>query len=174
MKTIILIGIAASGKSTLGRALAQKLRLEHIDIDYLMEAQLQCSLQKFMEKEGHLALRQVEEDFIVEYFRDKVFENTVVSTGGSVVYSARAMRVLQKIGVCIYLEISDATFIERLNNRGSNGLASAATLSLSEIYAERMPLYEKYANTTLRCEQQSIEQTLIALQQLVENVAQGH
>ncbi|MFT5082839.1 MAG: shikimate kinase [Lentisphaeria bacterium] len=143
--SIILIGMPGSGKSTLGEKLARRLNKTFIDTDRLIQAQEGTTLQDYLNKNGFLALRQVEEQVIVE----GEFYNAIVSTGGSVIYSAKALQALSHFGPLVWLDISYKTLMKRVTNQQSRGLACAPGTDLCTLYNERHPLYERYAEFRL-------------------------
>ena len=102
-------------------------------------------MQSIIDQQGYEAFRQIEEDELL-HLKQK---NHLIATGGSAVYSERAMEYLQTQGLIIYLAISLGTLESRLNNADSRGLASAKNQSLADIYHERLPLYQRYANITI-------------------------
>jgi len=131
-----------SGKSTLGRKLATQLNKQFIDTDGLIEADQNMSLQAVVNRRGLSFMRQIEERIL----SDLVLEDHVVATGGSAVYSKRAMRHLSKDGIRVYLNISLATLIKRVRNTDSRGLVKLPSYSLPRLYAERAPLYQAVAD----------------------------
>lgn len=142
---IILIGMPGSGKSTLGVELAKSLGLNFIDSDLLIQSQQKQLLQVILEEQGYKALRKIEETALL----DLQLNNDLVSTGGSAIYSDMAMQHLGKQGKIIYLEVSFEEIKKRINNEGTRGIARPAGQSLADVYAERTPLYEKYADITV-------------------------
>lgn len=140
--SVILIGMPGAGKSTLGRRLAKVLNMPYVDTDDLIAQKCGVSLQEYLDANGYLALRDLEEKVLLE----NDFTNTVVATGGSVVYGAQGMEHLAMFGNIVYLRISQATMMQRISNASSRGLASEKGKSLGDLYQERSPLYEKYAS----------------------------
>lgn len=139
---IILIGMPASGKSTLGRKLAERLSRPFIDTDRLIEQLTGQSLQQTLDEQGHLRLRELEEQVILA----GDFGAAVVATGGSAVYSSAAMAHLHQFGVVLFLDVPLSDLQHRLDNFASRGIASAKGQSLAEIYADRQPRYLRTAD----------------------------
>ncbi len=136
-----------SGKSTTGIILAKNLSLGFIDTDILIQINRQKSLQEIMDETNYLNLRTVEEEEILKIN----VANHVIATGGSAVYSERAMRHLQDISAIVYLEASLSEIEKRITNFGTRGVAKAEDQSFRELFEERQALYGKYAEVTVAC-----------------------
>ena len=134
-----------SGKSTLGRRLAEYKGLAFVDTDDLIEQAHGCSLQSILDRHGYLQLRAVEQEVLCTL----QLENHVIATGGSVVYSDKAMRHLASLGAVVYLHISINTLVGRVNNTAARGLAKLPSQTLRGLYRERLPLYRQWADTTI-------------------------
>ena len=145
---IVLIGMPGSGKSTVGPLLARETNKSFLDTDALIEAQQQCSLQDIVDKRGYLALRTIESQCLLKLS----VVNTVVATGGSVVYGEDAMRHLGNHGTIVFLRVELETVKQRITNYGSRGLAKAENQTLGELYDERLSLYTKFATVELHCD----------------------
>lgn len=144
-KTISLVGMPGVGKSTVGVILAKLTGLEFSDTDLAIQAKEQKSLQDILEGQGHLQLRAIEEAVLLEV----PLHNRVLATGGSVIYSDQAMRRLSAAGPVVYLRADVSTLKERVALNPQRGIASDAKQSFEEIYAERTPLYDRYASHTV-------------------------
>lgn len=142
---IVLIGMPGSGKSTLGALLAQRLKMRFVDTDNLIEQHCGSSLQQYLDLNGYLALRELEESVLLSL----QLHNTVIATGGSAVYSEQAMQYLSLSSTIVYLRASLQTLRLRIDNYESRGLAKPAEQSFDELFDERMALYERWADTTL-------------------------
>ena len=144
---IVLIGMPGAGKSTLGIVLAKILNKNFIDADLVIQNQTDRTLQKIIDAMGPEGFIEIENAVL----RDLEAENSVVATGGSAVYSDEAMKHLADIGTIIYLEISFDSLKERLGDLQERGvvLKGGVSMSLRELYDERKPLYEKYADITV-------------------------
>ncbi|WP_319762311.1 homoserine kinase [Maridesulfovibrio sp.] len=140
--SVILIGMAGAGKSTLAPLLAEKLGWEHMDTDSVIEGYYGSPLQSIVDHLGVEEFRKSEEYIVsgIGVFR------MVVSTGGSVVYGPKAMERLKLLGPVIYLRISSETCLNRVGQGEDRGLAIIPGQSLDELYKERIPLYEQYAD----------------------------
>lgn len=139
---LILIGMPASGKSTLGQLLAQKLGLFFLDTDDVLQAQLGEPLQETINREGVCSFLKKEESAVLSIQT----VGTVIATGGSVVYSETAMSHLKSQGLCIYLSVPFASIEARLQNLANRGVAIPAGNTLLDLYQERTPLYTHHAD----------------------------
>lgn len=159
LPSIILIGMPGAGKSTLGVLLAKTLAIPFIDTDILIQEHMGETLQAHLDREGYQSLRKEEEKVLL----DLNFTNTVIATGGSVVYSAAGMEALAKAGLRVYLKISYDTLIKRVNNQGERGLACKPGTTLKDLYDERYPLYERYADLTVVIDDCNFDEALALL-----------
>lgn len=153
---IVLIGMPGAGKSTLGVQLAKRLVKTFVDTDLLIQAEMGISLQAYLDLHGYLALREVEEKVLLDHH----FDHCIVATGGSAVYSDRAMQHLKTFGPTAYLSISFDTMRKRITNQGSRGLACAPGTRLEELYRERLHLYEKYQDIKIDCDSLTQEEVM--------------
>ncbi len=143
--TISLIGMPGAGKSTVGVILAKLTGQRFADTDLDIQLREQATLQEILESEGHLRLRQIEEEVVLACDLD----HAVISTGGSVVYSETGMRRLAAAGPVVYLTADLATLEQRVSAAPLRGIASGSTQSFAYIYAERTPLYQRYADLSV-------------------------
>ncbi len=144
---IVLIGMAGCGKSTTGPILAGKLAKDFIDTDDLIASAAKCSLQKIINNQGLEVFRTLEERILCGL---DVCHH-VVATGGSAIYSSSGMTHLRKSGLLIYLALPLTTLTERIDNIASRGLVKTKKQSFTEVFQERKPLYEKWADITVNC-----------------------
>ena len=147
MKNIVIIGMPGAGKSTMGVILAKTLGRNFIDTDIVAQEHTGRLLQEIIDEEGTGAFLKTEEKTILSLH----CHNAVIATGGSVVFSAKAMEHLRKDGVVIYLNISFEEMVRRLSNITTRGIVLVAGQSLYDMYNQRVPLYEKYADITIDC-----------------------
>lgn len=145
---IVLIGMPGAGKSTLGVVLAKILGMDFVDGDILIQNQVGNTLQKVIDAQGVDGFLQVENDVLAAVD----VQNTVISTGGSAIYSDEAMRHLTEIGTVVYLDVSLEELRTRLGSLHERGVVmrKGVSMSLDEIFEERGPLYRKYAEVTLQ------------------------
>ena len=138
---LCLIGMPGAGKSTVGAMLARQTGREFVDTDDLIRSSTGCSLQYIVDNDGYQSLRKIEQDVITGLAHD----NQVIATGGSAVYSAKAMSHLAAMATLVYLVVPFDVIEDRISDLDTRGLAKAPDQTLADLYAERVPLYEKYA-----------------------------
>ena len=144
-RNLILIGMPAAGKSTVGVLLAKRLGVPFLDTDILMQTGEGCFLQETIARHGIDGFRSIEERYLLSVPPDC----GVVATGGSAVYSPKAMAHLRSLGPAVYLRIGLADLTERLGNLDERGVLRMPGQSIAMLYAERQPLYGKYADITV-------------------------
>ncbi|MDD3574798.1 shikimate kinase [Methanospirillum sp.] len=153
MNNIVLIGLPGSGKSTLGVILAKTLGFRFIDTDIVIQEHTGKLLQDIIDNSGVNDFLKVEEACILSL----ECIHTVIATGGSVVYSIRAMQHLKSDGITIYLEISFDEMVKRLKNIITRGVVLEPGQNLRDMYDQRIPLYEKYADIRVDCSDEAFE-----------------
>jgi shikimate kinase len=146
-QNIVLIGMPSSGKSTVGVLLAKEASRRFADTDVLIQAMAGKRLQAIIEEKGLDAFNQIEESVAI----DLDCRGYVIATGGSVVYSERAMEHLSRGGVVVYLYLPFPRLKERAPDLDNRGLVRKPGQSLRDLYQERTPLYERYADVTIDC-----------------------
>ncbi|WP_295580448.1 shikimate kinase [uncultured Oscillibacter sp.] len=143
MKNILLIGMPGTGKSVVGRALAQRLHYTFLDVDDLIEQIAGKSLPEILRTDGLEAFLAVE-GRVGEALR---CENTVVATGGSMVLSERAMARLQENSVTVWLETPLSQISGRMpQDLTDRGIAAPQGATIRQIYEQREGLYARYAD----------------------------
>lgn len=163
MENITLIGMPGSGKTTLGRALAQQRGMIFLDSDREIERLHGGTLAQIIRRVGQAGFRAVEE----EVNAGLQVCNTVIAPGGSVIYGPRAMAHLRAISRVVYLRLSLDTISRRLGDLTARGVTFAPGQTLADLYAERCPLYEQYAHLVLDCEGLSLPQSVEQLNALL-------
>ena len=143
---IILIGMPGSGKSTAGVVLAKSLGKQFIDTDILIQEEQHRTLQEIVDSEGHMALREIEEDVLL---RIKC-KNHIIATGGSAAYSHPAMIHLKKEGFAVFLHADLDALKSRITNYETRGLAKRPDQSFQDLFDERSELYNRYADITVK------------------------
>ncbi len=151
---IILIGMPSAGKSTLGIVLAKILNYDFVDADLIIQNQCDKTLQKLIDACGPEGFIEVENEIL----SDLAASRSIIATGGSAVYSDEAMKHLAEIGRIVYLKISYDQLVSRLSDLQERGvvLKGGIGMSLRELYDERKPLYEQYAEITVDVDDLSI------------------
>lgn len=160
MDNLVLIGMPSSGKSTAGVLLAKRIGFGFIDTDLIIQGEQGALLSQIIEREGAEGFLDIEERVNAGIAAMRC----VIATGGSVCYLPRAMEHLKKLGTVVYLELSEEEVARRVPDFVRRGVVMRGNIStLKELYAERVPLYEKYADVTVRCDGQTIDETVAAI-----------
>ena len=154
MKNIVLIGMPGAGKSTVGVVLAKRMGMSFMDSDLVIQEQEGKTLHEIIEEKGTEGFLEVENRVNATIAPD----NTIIATGGSVIYGKDAMEHLSQIGNVCYLKLSYESIDERLGDLAQRGVALKEGQSLMDLYEERTPLYEKYAKVTIECENKEIRE----------------
>ena len=144
-RNIVLIGMPAVGKSTIGVLLAKRLKYSFLDTDLYIQTREGKTLQEIIQAHGTAGFCDIEEHHILSV---KVSSH-VIAPGGSVVYRQKAMQHLQSDGMIIYLHLALKHLIKRLDDVDARGVVIAADQKLDDLYTERHPLYLKYADVTV-------------------------
>ena len=134
--------MAGAGKSSVGKELAKKLDFRLIDSDVLIEEQYGKSLQKILDDEGYIALREIENLVLKNLYLNE----TILSTGGSAVYSDEAMKHIQQNSKVIFLDVPFNQILERVPSFLDRGFAKAPSQSIEDAFEERQELYKKCAH----------------------------
>ena len=156
MNNITLIGMPGAGKSTIGVVLAKVLGYQFLDSDLLIQKQEKRRLSEIIEEEGYTGFQEVENRVNASIEADK----TVIATGGSVVYCEEAMEHLKSIGTVVYLKLSLNALSKRLGNLKGRGVLLREGQTLTDLYDERTPLYERYADIVIDEEGKDLEASL--------------
>ena len=164
MKNVVLIGMPGAGKSTVGVVLAKVMGYQFIDSDLLIQEREHCLLKDIIERDGVDGLIAVEERVNSEIITDY----SVIATGGSVIYGAKAMEHLREIGTVVYIRLSYETISQRLGNIKQRGVALREGQTLQTLYEERCPLYEKYAHIIVDAEDLELEELMEKIRDLVK------
>jgi shikimate kinase len=160
---LTLIGMPGSGKSTIGVILAKNLGLGFIDTDVLIQINRQRTLQQIIDENNHLYLRAVEEEEILKIN----IENHIIATGGSAVYSEKAMSHLRGISQILFLEVAFEEITKRIHNFETRGIAKSKNQSFRELFEERQVLYRKYADLIIDCNEADQDELALQIAQLL-------
>lgn len=146
-KNIVLIGMPGCGKSTVGVVLAKRIGFSFLDSDLLIQEKYGKLLHELIAEHGMEGFRKIENEANASI----TCEGTVIATGGSAVYGEQAMAHLKDIGFVVYLKLPCAEIEARLGDLDERGVIIRDGQTLWNLYEERMPLYEKYADATIAC-----------------------
>ena len=144
---LVLIGMPASGKSTLGVQLAKWLSMGFLDTDLLVQARAGISMQAFQDKNGMAAYQTLE----CETVQSVVCENCVIAPGGSAIYCEDAMQHLKNRARIIFLDVPLDEIKHRIGDISQRGVVIQPGMTLDDLYQERRPLYLKQADTVIDC-----------------------
>ena len=144
-KHISFIGMAGCGKTTIGKALSIELSLTYVDTDKLIENQFKQSLEDIKQSNGYKFVRKAEEEIILG-LKNNI---EIISTGGSAVYSESAMSHLQSFSKIIYISTPLSVIKERIGDGQGRGFAAPNEMSIEDVFYEREPLYNKWADKTV-------------------------
>lgn len=163
---IILIGMPSCGKSTVGVVLAKALGYRFVDSDLVIQEQTGKLLSEIIDEQGLEAFNEIENQ--VNASLD--YHHAVIATGGSVIYGEAAMEHLKSIGKVVYLEFDYETLEERIGDLTARGVSIKEGQTFLELYEERKPLYEKYADITVHGEGLSIREIVHLLKEKEKNL----
>jgi len=166
MHNIVLIGMPGVGKSTVGVILAKILGYQFVDADILIQEQEGRLLSEIISEEGVDGFVAIENRVNGSIEADR----TVIATGGSVVYGKEAMEHLGRIGTVVYLKLSYEELSKRLSNIKGRGVVLREDQTLMDLYEERTPLYEKYADIVVDEEGLGVEETI---EGIIEKMDEG-
>lgn len=158
-ENVILIGMSGVGKSTLGVLLAKAIGKDFTDTDIAIQKKEGRLLQEIIDADGVDYFMKAEEDIVSSL----TFKNSVVATGGSVVYSEKIMESLKKDAVFVYLYVPYDELAARVKNISTRGIVMRNGSTYEDVYNERLPLYEKYADITVDCSEMDIERCVEAI-----------
>lgn len=142
---IVMIGMPASGKSTIGVLLAKRLGYSFVDVDLVIQEQQGKLLKEIIAERGLAGFMEVEE----ETNASLEVKRSIIAPGGSVIYGKKAMEHLREIGTVVYLKIGYEDLEARLGNLKDRGVVLKDGMTLRDLYNERVPYYERYADVTV-------------------------
>lgn len=143
---ITLIGMPGSGKTSIGREVARMLEYKFVDIDLLIRQKAGCTLQEVIDTQGDQALVLLEGQVVLGL---PISDGIVISPGGSIVYSEKAMDFLKAKSIIIFLHTPLSRVKQQIDNQDSRGIVGLKDKSLEQLFAERFPLYQKYADMSI-------------------------
>ncbi len=158
-ENITLIGMPASGKSTVGVILAKIIGYDFVDTDILIQRRTGRRLRDLISSEGIDGFLSIEN----RVCRSLAAKHAVIATGGSAVYGEEGMERLKSIGIVVYLETAYDVLERRLHNIRRRGVIIREGQTLRDLYEERAPLYRKYADITISEEHGNSEQVVAGI-----------
>ncbi len=153
---LVLIGMPGAGKSTIGVIAAKVLGMRFVDADILIQEREERLLSEIIEQDGVEGFLRIEN----EVNAGIECTNSVIATGGSVIYGREAMSHLRRIGTVVYLKLTHDALTERLGDLKNRGVVLKDGQTFEDLYAERTPLYEQYAHVIVEEDGLSMEETL--------------
>ena len=158
---IVLIGMPSCGKSTVGVVLAKALGYRFVDSDLVIQERTGKLLSEIIDEKGLETFNEIENEINASLD----YHKAVIATGGSVIYGKEAMEHLQSIGQVVYIELPFETLCERIGDLTARGVSIKEGQTFRELYEERRPLYEKYADITIHGENLSIREMVHGLKE---------
>ncbi len=152
------------GKSTAGVLLAKTLGYSFLDTDLLLQQKAEKKLYEIIRDDGMEAFLRLENETVAALGN---LDKTIIATGGSVVFGEAAMARLKSLGKIVYLQLPLAQIEHRISNIKIRGIAMGPGEGLADVYAHRVPLYERYADVTVSAQDFSLEETVEAITQMV-------
>lgn len=155
MRTLVLVGLPGSGKSTVGRSLARRLRLSLVDSDHVIEQRIGCSIRDFFAREGEARFRDEEQQALADIAAGPT---CVLATGGGAVLREANREILRAAGHVIYLRSSPEELWRRLRRDTKRPLLQVSDPQdkLRQLFAERDPLYASIAGFVVDTGRQSV------------------
>ncbi|MCD8051356.1 MAG: shikimate kinase [Clostridiales bacterium] len=163
-KNIVLVGMPASGKSTIGVILAKELKYRFTDTDLVLQEATDQTLVEIIVQRGLEGFLQLENDTVAALEARR----SVIATGGSVIYGQEAMEHLKVNGIIVYIRHRYEVIQSRLTNITTRGVAMREGETLYDLFRERTPLYERYADVTLEADGLTTEQAVQEIIRLVK------
>ena len=158
-KNIVLIGMPAVGKSTVGVLLAKRLGYDFLDTDILIQTGEEKTLAQLIKAHGLDRFLEIEKKHLMSIN----CTGHVIATGGSVVYKSEAIAHLAQSSIFVYLSIDLPTLMTRLGDMIGRGVAIAPGKGIDDLYKERAPLYDTFADITVACSTKTAEQVTAAV-----------
>lgn len=159
MKNIVLIGMPGAGKSTVGVVLAKRLGYRFVDSDLLIQDQYGKLLHELISEHGVDGFLKIENQVNAGI----QLTRSVIATGGSAVYGQEAMEHLKKISTVVYLKLPYEEIRQRLGDLNARGVTLRSGQTLRDLYEERTPLYEKYADVVIECHQKELREVVLEI-----------
>jgi shikimate kinase len=166
-ENIVLIGMPGAGKSMVGVLLAKALGMSFVDTDLLIQEKEGRLLQEIINADGVKKFLRIEEDVLLQVDT----ENSVIATGGSIIYSKKIIDHLKEKGKLVYLKLRYDEIEQRIKNMSSRGIAIGKDQKLIDLYNERIGLYEKYADVIIDCSDATIEEVVQKILDLKKGIS---
>jgi len=156
----------ASGKSTVGVLLAKRIGFSFVDVDIVIQEKEKRLLKEIIRSEGLQGFLEIENRINSELDVD----NAIIAPGGSVIFGKEAMKHLKEISLVVYLKISYESLVSRLGDITDRGVVLEEGMNLQDLYHERTPLYEKYADIIIEEDDKSFGEVIDELRSQLEQI----
>lgn len=163
MKNIVMIGMPGAGKSTIGVILAKELGYHFIDSDLVIQEREGKLLREIIASEGLERFKEIENQANYEIEAT----NSVIATGGSIIYGKEAMERFHERDIVVYLKLSYKSISKRIGDPKKRGVVLKENQTLKDLYDERCPLYEKYAHITVDADDLGVGEVMHAVKDKV-------
>ena len=151
--------MSGAGKSTTGRSLAKAMNKGFIDTDLLIQQREGRLLCEILETLGSMKFLEMENNVI----RSLDVTDTVVATGGSLIYSPYAVEHLKRTGLFVYLDVPYKELVSRIGEGNDRGIVRFRGETLQKLYFDRKPKYQELADITVNCTQKAIREIVMAI-----------
>jgi shikimate kinase len=168
MRAIYLTGFMGSGKTTIGRALSEKLGIPVIDTDEWIENKVGKSIPAIFADEGEQRFRQYE----LEILKQLPIKDVIITTGGGMVISQENREWMKKHGILIFLSCSLDIIFERLQSDSNRPLFSRDREKMKELYEKRLPYYLE-ATFTIETSNKTIEEIVTEIVRMIKKQEGG-
>ena len=166
-KNLILIGMMSSGKSTIGRLLAQKLSLRFFDIDFLIENKTDMKIAEIFKKKGEDKFRNLEKKITLKFLNKT---NGIISLGGGAFINEIIKKKVKKKGITIWLNWNSQTLINRIRKSKKRPIAlNLDDNELKDLINSRSKIYSK-ANYKINCENMNKIEIVKQITQIYERI----
>lgn len=166
---ITLIGMPSSGKSTIGVLLAKRLGYSFVDVDIVIQEKEGRLLKEIIAGQGMDGFMEVENRINAELD----VTHSVIAPGGSVIFGKEAMEHYKEISQIVYLKLGLEEVERRIGNVVDRGVVLKEGQTLKDLYEERIPYYEKYADITIDETGQTAGRIVDTLRKLIEEQETG-
>lgn len=168
-RNITMIGMPSSGKSTIGVLLAKRLGYSFVDVDIVIQEKTGKLLKEIIQEQGMDGFLEVENQINAQIQTDRA----VIAPGGSVIYGREAMEHLKEISQIVYLKMSFEEMERRIGDVKDRGVALKPGYTLKDLYDERVPYYEKYADLVIDEQGKTPGEVVDQLRRLIESQKHG-
>ena len=163
-KNLVLLGMMASGKSTIGALLSKKLGLKFFDIDKIMEKEMRMTIAEIFDKKSEVFFRNLEESIVLKTLQNK---NSIISLGGGAFFNDNVRKEVIMNQISFWLDCNDKTLLKRIRNNTKRPIANKLTdKELIELIKKRKKIYVK-AKFKINCDK-------LSKQQIVANIMKSY